>query len=516
MKFHPVLCRNETEVESKLITQYLLPQLGYTPDTWSQEVAFGKARLDFLAFATSFFPRPLDAVSQLSVVIEAKHPREKLDDHVRKFKQYLNKLHICHGLLTNGKEIRIYERIQSEIYLKLTCRGEQVEDFLPEIKQLIGRDELQNRESNGRESNGRESNETLNPAPPVKPITPSPPPWSPQSTPDATPDSENISANTNNQDTPPIIHKFVATHRDIANFNPVQRANQVKKTMKVITVYHNKGGVGKTTTVVNLAAALTKKGKRVLIIDLDSQANTTFATGLIKFEDEQEDDIKESNILQLLQSEEFDYIPDIARKSQFTDPEVDVVPSHIDLMQYETDLNSLDYSRLILRDKLNQVSDTYDVVLIDTPPSLNFYARIALIATDYLIIPSDLKPFANQGLTNVKDFVKTINGFRRQIGRSEIDVLGVLACQISTNARFVQHTLRKRLQTIPERYALPVLDTVIYEREDLAKCTEEVQEVDGHEIPNPRSILDYKPNSKAAQEFELLGMEVLDKVGVKV
>ena len=69
--------------------------------------------------------------------------------------------------------------------------------------------------------------------------------------------------------------------------------------MKTIAVYHNKGGVGKTTTVVNLAAAFSKMGKRVLVIDLDSQANTTYATGLVKFEDELFDDIKDKNVKQV-------------------------------------------------------------------------------------------------------------------------------------------------------------------------------------------------------------------------
>ena len=95
-----------------------------------------------------------------------------------------------------------------------------------------------------------------------------------------------------------------------------------QNTMKVIAVYHNKGGVGKTTTVVNLAAALSKKGNKVLVIDLDSQANTTFATGLVKFEDEEQDDLKDSNILQVLQSEDFYSIAEVARKSNFCNPEI--------------------------------------------------------------------------------------------------------------------------------------------------------------------------------------------------
>ncbi|MEM8781190.1 MAG: ParA family protein, partial [Cyanobacteria bacterium P01_G01_bin.49] len=74
MKFHPKLCRNEREVESKLIVQYLLPQLGYSPDTWYQEVAFENIRLDFLTFASKKIKN-----FSLCVIIEAKNPKENLD-----------------------------------------------------------------------------------------------------------------------------------------------------------------------------------------------------------------------------------------------------------------------------------------------------------------------------------------------------------------------------------------------------------------------------------------------------
>ncbi|MDF5715029.1 MAG: AAA family ATPase [Rhizonema sp. NSF051] len=284
--------------------------------------------------------------------------------------------------------------------------------------------------------------------------------------------------------------------------------------MKVIAIYHNKGGVGKTTTVVNLAAAIRKKGKRVLVIDLDSQANTTFATGLVKFDDEQFDDIKEANILQILQSEEFYPISEIARNSNFCNPEIDVVPAHIDLMKYENDLISLDYSRMILIEKFEEVENQYDVVLIDTPPSLNLYAKIALIAADFLIIPSDLKPFANQGLVNVKEFIKTINAYRKQIRKQPIEIIGVLPCKISTNNQFVKHTLPQRLEVIPNRYGLNVMDTIIYERDDLAKCAEKIQMVGNLEIADPMSVIDFKPESTSAQEFESLAKEVLRKIGI--
>ncbi|WP_445628035.1 AAA family ATPase [Nostoc sp. DSM 114167] len=453
MPFNPELCRNESEVESKLIVQYLLPQLGYTPDTWHQEVAIGSIRLDFLAFAAQVIPFVLDANSPLSVVMEAKHPKQNLNHHVPRLRHYLTSLNVRYGLLTNGKEIRIYQKLQYDIQLVFQCSGKEVEIQLDKIKSLIGRESLKE---------GQLVNK---------------------------PEVQITEKN----------YKF-----------EIKR----KHSMKTIAVYHNKGGVGKTTTVVNLAAAIRKKGKRVLVIDLDSQANTTFATGLVKFDDEEFDDIKDSNIRHILQSEDFFPINEVARKSQFTNPEISVVPSHISLMNYENELIQQEDSKMMLAQKLDVVAEEYDVVLIDTPPSLNLYARIALITADYLIIPSDLKPFANQGLINVREFLKKINGFRKQIRKPQIEIIGVLACKISTNNQFVKHTLPKRLEAIPKRYDFEMMNTVIYDRDDLAKCAERFLIIGDMEVADPISVLDFKPDSTAAQEFELLAIEVLQKIGL--
>lgn len=127
MAFNPELCRNESEVESKLIVQYLLPQLGYTPDTWHQEVTVGSIRLDFLAFAVQVIPFVLDANSPLSVVMEAKHPQQNLNNHVPRLKHYLITLNVAYGLLTNGKDVRIYQNHQNNIQLVFQCTGKEVE-----------------------------------------------------------------------------------------------------------------------------------------------------------------------------------------------------------------------------------------------------------------------------------------------------------------------------------------------------------------------------------------------------
>jgi chromosome partitioning protein len=458
LPFNPELCRNESEVESKLIVQYLLPQLGYTPDTWHQEVAVGSIRLDFLAFAAQVIPFVLDANSPLSVVMEAKHPKQNLNNHVIRLRHYLTSLNIKYGLLTNGKEIRIYQKLQYDIQLVFQCSGKEVETKLENIKALIGRENLKKGQ--------------LVDKPEVQ-----------------------------------ITEKHY-------NFETKR-----KHSMKTIAIYHNKGGVGKTTIAVNLAAALRKKGKRVLLIDIDSQANTTFATGLIKFQFDEDDDLREQNISHLLESGDFYFIQEIMRQSDyFNNPEIDVVPSHINLIDKQDKLNQIAVSRSRLISKLKIVENDYDIVVIDTPPSRDYYAEVALIASDYLIIPSDLKPFANQGLPTVKNFLKQINEYRVLIGKSPINIIGVLASKISTNAKFLQYTFPKQRSVISERYGLPLMEAVIYDRTSLSECMNNTITVGDLEYPDPKSVTKYaesKTNAQqSAMEFEMLAKEVLEEIGV--
>jgi chromosome partitioning protein len=455
LNFDPELCRNESEVESKLIVQYLLPKLGYAPDTWHQEVSFGKIRLDFLAFPQKVGYK-LDLKSPLGLVLEAKNPQRNLDKHVRQLRHYLTSLNIPYGVLTNGKELRIYAQEIDAVDLVFWCDGKDIDRRFEEIENLIGRKQLQ-----------------------AQLLIPQP---------------ESIS---------PII-------------SPSPQVSS----MKTIAVYHNKGGVGKTTISTNLAAAFSTKGYRVLLIDIDAQANSTFATGLVKFQFDEEDDLRDRNVCDLLTSGDTNFIDDIVRKSQyFNDPEIDVIPAHINLIDKQGDLTTMMTSRTRLMAKLKRVENNYDLVIIDTPPSRDIYAEVALITADYLIIPSDLKPFANQGLPTVKEFLKGIDESRSTFGKQPIQVLGVLASKISTNARFIQYTFPKQRAVINTRYEMSLMDSVIYDRTALSESFNKTIVTGELESPDPKSIFKYADSNSNAQtsamEFDILADEILTKIGLK-
>jgi chromosome partitioning protein len=455
LNFNPELCRNESEVESKLIVQYLLPKLGYSPDIWHQEVSFGKIRLDFLAFPQKVGYK-LDLKSPLGLVLEAKNPQRNLDKHVRQLRHYLTSLNIPYGVLTNGKEFRIYAQEIDAVDLVFWCDGKDIDRRFEEIEKLIGREQLQ-------------------------------------------------------------FQLLIPQTESILSI--ITSSPQVSS-MKTIAVYHNKGGVGKTTVSTNLAAAFSTKGYRVLLIDIDAQANSTFATGLVKFQFDEEDDLRDRNVCDLLTSGDTNFIEDIVRKSQyFNDPEIDVIPAHINLIDKQGDLTTMMTSRTRLMSKLKRVENNYDLVIIDTPPSRDIYAEVALITADYLIIPSDLKPFANQGLPTVKEFLKGIDESRATFGKQPIEILGVLASKISTNARFIQYTFPKQRAVISTRYEMSLMESVIYDRTALSESFNKTIMAGDIESPDPKSIFKYADSSSSAQtsamEFEILADEVLAKIGLK-
>ncbi|WP_201767958.1 AAA family ATPase [Acaryochloris sp. CCMEE 5410] len=459
--FDPSCCFNERDVEGKLVIQYLLPELGFTPETWYRERKFGNIRLDFLAFKNRIVSCTDISHEKPCLIIETKHPKQDLERHVSQLKEYLNKLGVEFGLLTNGREIRIYKQSRNILDLLFRCFGREVHKNIGLIREIIG--------------------------------------------------SENLNLPGNM----PIITQN--NRVDFAEVNQTKHSrNEFKKwgqKMKVIAIYHNKGGVGKTTVSVNLAAALQNKGKRVLLVDIDAQANSTFATGLIKFQFNEDDNLKDNNVYHLIESGEFNFISDLKQSSQlFNSPEIDVIPSHINLIDKQDKLTRFAASRFRLHHKIQQAEDDYDIVIIDAPPSRDVYAEIALIAADYLIIPSDLKPFANQGLSNVQDFISEIDETRTSIGKEKLNVIGVLPSKILSNTRYLEFVFPKQKQNIIDHYSFPIMESIIYERTALSHCVNKTIMAGVHNLPDPKSIFAFGGDSESVKEFRNLAAEVLNKI----
>lgn len=498
MNFEPEFCRNESEVISKLIVGYLLPELGYPPDSWNKEVRLANIRLDFLTLITPILPFVLNKISPPAIIIEAKHPNENLARYKRKLVRYLVNLNARYGVLTNGKELKIYERnADEEIRLIFECLGREITARINDIRAILGKTKLTSMPVT-RDTDIQQHVNTTDVAGNKK---------------------THIRSASQDSTTSGLLSRDITGNKIENAGNKIEND---RSKMRVISIYHNKGGVGKTTVSVNLAAALSRKGKRVLLIDMDAQANTTFATGLIKFQFEEDDNIIHKYVYQLLESGDSNFIADIARRSDgFNTPEVDVIPSHIDLIVHQDKLTQIAVSRSRLIVKLRQVQDDYDIVIIDTPPSRDLYAEIPLIASNYLIIPSDLKPFANQGLNNVKNFVKQVNEYRESVARDSLILLGVLPSRISTNSQYLKHTFPRQKRVIHDRHNLPLMESIIYERSALSASVSRTKKDGGLEIPDPKSIFELcefesTPSAEqSAEDFESLAVEVLNKIGLK-
>ncbi|MFK7863407.1 MAG: ParA family protein [Pseudohongiellaceae bacterium] len=166
---------------------------------------------------------------------------------------------------------------------------------------------------------------------------------------------------------------------------------------RVLAIANQKGGVGKTTTSVNLAASLVVTRKKVLLIDLDPQGNATMGSGVDKSE---------------LEYTVCDLLTDTAEMSDvlqtLSDAEYDILPSNGDLVAAEVQLMSVDNRELKLRSIIDTIRDQYDFIVIDCPPSLNMLTINALVAADGVVIPMQCEYYALEGLSALMDTITVI------------------------------------------------------------------------------------------------------------
>ena len=178
---------------------------------------------------------------------------------------------------------------------------------------------------------------------------------------------------------------------------------------KIISVAMQKGGIGKTTTAYNLAANLQHMGKNVLLIDMDSQANATFNAGINSA------DLDDSLYNLLTDDQRYSCnARDVILKTDF----FDIVPADRDVADLVNELS--DPERL--KNKLNLVVDLYDYIIIDCPPALNILTVNAFVASDYIIVPTEARPFSFTGL---RDLSETVSDVRRSWNKT-LKVLGIV------------------------------------------------------------------------------------------
>ena len=186
--------------------------------------------------------------------------------------------------------------------------------------------------------------------------------------------------------------------------------------MKIISIINQKGGVGKTTTVINLASALSQLGKKILVIDLDPQGNATTGLGLSNLEN------SEKSIYSVLNGTK--KLSDVIEKTNFEN--IDLITSNVDLSGLEVETAGDNRRAFILKEQimayLNDSSGLYSYILIDCPPSLSLLTIIALVASDSLLVPLQTEFFALEGVTQL---MKTIERIKNNLN-PKLSIRGIL------------------------------------------------------------------------------------------
>jgi chromosome partitioning protein len=243
-----------------------------------------------------------------------------------------------------------------------------------------------------------------------------------------------------------------------------------------ISLLNHKGGVGKTTSAINIGAAMVELGKRVLLVDLDPQANLTISLGIPR---------QKISVYEALRGE--GELAPVNHK-----PGMDIVTSSLDLSGAEMELINEAGREYILRELLLQVTDDYDYILIDCPPSLGLLTLNALTSSRFVLIPLQTEFLAVQGLAKIKQVIDKV---RMRLNKN-LEMCGVIATMY--DSRRVLN--RDVVDTIHKYFGEKVFKTYI--RDNVALAEAPAQRKD---------IFDYSPKSPGSVDYLELTKEILER-----
>ncbi|WNH11413.1 ParA family protein [Thalassobellus suaedae] len=250
---------------------------------------------------------------------------------------------------------------------------------------------------------------------------------------------------------------------------------------KIIAIANQKGGVGKTTTSINLAASLGVLEKKVLLIDADPQANATSGIGI---------DVENVEIGTYQLLEHSNSAKEAIIKTET--PNLDLIPSHIDLVAIEIELVDKDEREYMMKKALIEIKNDYDYIIIDCAPSLGLLTLNALTAADAVIIPIQCEYFALEGLGKLLNTIKSV----QKIHNPELDIEGLLLTMYDSRLRLSNQVVEE----VQKHFNDMVFQTIIQRNVRLS------------EAPSyGESIINYDASSKGASNYLSLAKEIINK-----
>lgn len=475
--------RQSTEADiEKYIIIPLLQLLGYRNTDWREQVSFGRNRFDFLVHPPELLKHPP------YLVIEAKAPNRQIFYNSWQINQYMRKSGAVLGLLTNGYHFRILYHYENQIETIAEYSQPELIANFKLVYSLFSKESCLKFAYALSYMQDKVNHRFIN----------------------------IISKAFQNEAILGLFKKKqninFATNNPLINSEEDSLTSQKRKGEgMIITVFNNKGGVGKTTMTINLAAAINQLGKRVLLIDIDAQANLTTGLGIDPLDDIELQGKKDvTHLLTEPKTKLEDTI--FCKKWPHIGVELDIIPSHIRLSQMESELIQIfDSDRLLLKKLKNH---NYDFIFIDPPPSFGKVNRISLMASSGILIPTQLSPYPVRALEYVLEQAYQI----QEVREGDLPILGIAVSMYDERSSTFNGSMVDRIYEIlkknPEGKEIKLFNenTWIPRLNIVAKCPDKGYPLHQVEFDSSMPSADKQSAEKAIDRYQQLAKQLINNI----